>query len=110
MAVGSDHAGFTQQAGPSFYLRTGKRLPTCLTEIASQSMRAPFIPFRKRAVECLTPNRLVLHLQPQEGISPRHGAKVPGPMARLGSVNMVLNDKTAPFGSALYAALRGSSL
>src|SRR5919106_6578652 len=86
--MGSDHAGLTQQAGPSFYLRTGKRLPTRLTEIAIQFKRAPFMPFRKTAVERLTPNRLVLHLQPQEGISLRFGAKVPGPLVRLGPVNM----------------------
>jgi glucose-6-phosphate 1-dehydrogenase len=39
-------------------------------------------------VEHLTPNRLVLHLQPDEGISMSFGAKIPGPVMRLGSVNM----------------------
>lgn len=71
-----------------FYLRTGKRLPKRVTEIAIQFKRAPFVLFRKTAVEKLTPNRLVLHLQPDEGISLSFGAKVPGPLVRLGSVDM----------------------
>ena len=71
-----------------FYLRTGKRMAKRVTEIAIQFKRAPFILFRKTAVESLTPNRLVLHLQPEEGISLRFGAKIPGPIVRLGAVNM----------------------
>ena len=71
-----------------FYLRTGKRLPKRVTEIAIQFKRAPFMLFRKTSVERLTPNLLVLHIQPDEGISLRFGAKIPGPLVRLGSVNM----------------------
>ena len=71
-----------------FYLRTGKRLPQRVTEIAIQFKRAPFMLFRKTSVERLTPNLLVLHIQPDEGISLRFGAKMPGPLVRLGSVNM----------------------
>ena len=44
--------------------------------------------FRKTSVERLTPNLLVLHIQPDEGISLRFGAKMPGPLVQLGSVNM----------------------
>ena len=62
-----------------FYLRTGKRLPQRVTEIAIQFKRAPFMLFRDTPVERLTPNRLVLHIQPDEGISLRFGAKIPGP-------------------------------
>ena len=62
-----------------FYLRTGKRLPKRVTEIAIQFKRAPFVLFRKTSIERLTTNRLVLHIQPDEGISLRFGAKVPGP-------------------------------
>lgn len=75
-------------AGVPFYLRTGKWLPTRVTDVAIQFKRAPFMPFRQMAVEHLTPNRRVLHLQPQEGISLRFGAKVPDPQVRLGPVNM----------------------
>jgi len=71
-----------------FYLRTGKRLPKRLTEVAIQFKRAPFMLFRKTPVERLTPNLLVLRIQPDEGISLRFGAKIPGPLVRLGSVDM----------------------
>ena len=71
-----------------FYLRTGKRMPKRVTEIAIQFKRAPFILFRKTPVEHLTPNRLVLHIQPEEGIDLAFGAKIPGPLVRLGTVNM----------------------
>ena len=71
-----------------FYLRTGKRLPKRVTEIAIQFKRAPFVLFRQTAVESLAPNRLVMHLQPDEGISLSFGAKVPGPVVRLGAVDM----------------------
>ncbi len=75
-------------AGVPIYLRTGKRLPTRGTEIAIQFARAPFMLFRKTEVERLPPSRLVLRLQPDEGISLSFGAKVPGPVVRLGQVNM----------------------
>jgi glucose-6-phosphate 1-dehydrogenase len=71
-----------------FYLRTGKRLASRTTEIAIQFKRAPFILFRNTPVERLTANRLVIHLQPREGISLRFGAKVPGPVVQLGAVDM----------------------
>jgi glucose-6-phosphate 1-dehydrogenase len=71
-----------------FYIRTGKRLPKRVTEIAIQFRRAPFILFRDTPVEKLAPNLLVLHIQPDEGISLRFGAKVPGISVDIGSVNM----------------------
>jgi len=75
-------------ANVPFYLRTGKRMPCRLTEVAIQFKRAPFVLFRKTAVEHLKPNLLVLHIQPDEGISLNFGAKVPGPLVRLGAVDM----------------------
>ena len=71
-----------------FYLRTGKRLPRRVTEIAIQFKRAPFVLFRETPVEHLSPNRLVMHIQPEEGITLRFSAKVPGPHVHLGSVSM----------------------
>ncbi len=71
-----------------FYLRTGKRMPRRVTEIAIQFKRAPFTLFRDTPVERLSPNRLVMHIQPDEGITLGFGAKVPGPLVRLGAVNM----------------------
>jgi len=75
-------------AGVPFYLRTGKCLPTRVTEITIQFKQAPFVLFRKPGVDKLKPNRLVLRLQPDEGISLSFGAKIPGPLMRLGEVNM----------------------
>jgi glucose-6-phosphate 1-dehydrogenase len=75
-------------SGVPFYLRTGKRLPRRATEIAIQFRRSPFVLFRKTRIADLQTNRLVIHIQPDEGISLRFGAKVPGPVMRLGLVNM----------------------
>jgi glucose-6-phosphate 1-dehydrogenase len=74
-----------------FYVRTGKRMSQRVTEIVVQFKRAPFVLFRKTAVGKLEPNRLVLHLQPDEGISLSFGAKIPGPVVRLGGVDMAFN-------------------
>ncbi|PYS26659.1 MAG: glucose-6-phosphate dehydrogenase [Acidobacteria bacterium] len=71
-----------------FYLRTGKHLAARDTEIAIQFRRAPFMLFRNTPVERLSSNRLVLHIQPDEGISLRFGAKVPGPTVSIGAVDM----------------------
>jgi glucose-6-phosphate 1-dehydrogenase len=71
-----------------FYLRTGKRLTTRLTEVVIQFKRAPLVLFRDTPVECVQPNQLVLRIQPDEGIALRFEAKVPGPRVRLGTVKM----------------------
>ncbi|GAC1431029.1 MAG: glucose-6-phosphate dehydrogenase [Terriglobales bacterium] len=71
-----------------FYLRTGKRLSSRSTQIVIQFRRAPFVLFRDTPVDSLMPNQLVLHIQPEEGISLRFAAKVPGPTMRLGAVDM----------------------
>jgi glucose-6-phosphate 1-dehydrogenase len=74
-----------------FYLRTGKRLAKRTTEIAIQFKRAPFQLFRDTPVENLESNRLVLYIQPEEGLSLRFGAKIPGPIMHMGSVEMKFN-------------------
>jgi glucose-6-phosphate 1-dehydrogenase len=71
-----------------FYLRTGKRMAARHTQIVIQFRRAPFMLFRDTPVENLMPNQLVLQIQPEEGISLRFAAKVPGPTMRLGAVDM----------------------
>src|SRR5260370_786654 len=68
-----------------FYLRTVNRLAKPSTEIMSQFACAPHIVFREREIE---PNRLVLNIQPDEGISVSFGAKRPGTEMRLGNVNI----------------------
>ncbi|MGC2849494.1 MAG: glucose-6-phosphate dehydrogenase [Candidatus Acidiferrum sp.] len=81
-------------AGVPFYLRTGKRLAMRATEIVIQFRRTPFVLFRNTAVKNIETNRLVIHIQPDEGISLSFGAKVPGPIMRLGLVNMDFDYKT----------------
>ena len=68
-----------------FYLRTGKRLASRSTEIVIQFKRAPHRVFRGPETE---PNRLVLNIQPDEGISISFGAKKPGPEMNIGTVTM----------------------
>jgi glucose-6-phosphate 1-dehydrogenase len=75
-------------AGVPFYLRTGKRLAQRRTEIVIQFRRTPFVLFRNTTVRNLETNRLVIHIQPDEGISLSFGAKVPGSVMKLGLVNM----------------------
>ena len=75
-------------AGVPFYLRTGKRLASALTEIVIQFKRAPLMLFRDTPVHQLNPNALILRIQPDEGISLCFDAKVPGPFERLDTVTM----------------------
>jgi glucose-6-phosphate 1-dehydrogenase len=72
-------------AGVPFYLRTGKRLPSRVTEIAIQFRRAPHLVFRGQD---LSTNALVLNVQPDEGISISFNAKLPGQEMKLKTVNM----------------------
>ena len=75
-------------AGVPFYLRTGKRMAKRATEIVIQFRRAPLVLFRDTPVDQLTPNMLVIHIQPDEGISLSFGAKIPGAHVRVGDVKM----------------------
>lgn len=71
-----------------FYVRTGKRLPGKHTEIVIQFKKAPFMLFRDTPIERLTTNRIVIHIQPDEGITLHFGAKIPGPIVDMGAVDM----------------------
>jgi glucose-6-phosphate 1-dehydrogenase len=75
-------------AGVPFYLRTGKRTERRKTEIAITFKQAPFAMFRDTPVDKLTPNVMVLHLQPHEGISIYFSAKEPGQIVTLAPVRM----------------------
>lgn len=75
-------------AGVPFYLRTGKRMHRRLTQIVIRFRRPPFVLFRRTPVEKIPPNELVINIQPDEGICLSFEAKVPGPVVRLGSVEM----------------------
>ena len=54
-----------------FYLRTGKRLPRRVSEVAVQFKRPPIAIFRDTPVEDLQPNLMILRIQPDEGIALR---------------------------------------
>ena len=75
-------------AGVPFYLRTGKRLPTRMTEIAVMFQRAPHLPFAKTDTAELGQNAVVIRIQPDEGITVRFGSKVPGSAMEVRDVNM----------------------
>jgi glucose-6-phosphate 1-dehydrogenase len=75
-------------AGVPFYLRTGKHLPRRVSEIAIQFQKAPHPPFASHLTQSLEPNVLAIRIQPDEGITLKVTAKVPGPSMRLRSVNM----------------------
>ena len=75
-------------ADTPFYFRTGKRLPKRETTIAIQFKRAPKPPFEAGSEEGLRPNVLLLHIQPDEGVSLAIGAKVPGQGLAIRTVHM----------------------
>jgi glucose-6-phosphate 1-dehydrogenase len=75
-------------SGVPFYIRTGKALAVRRTDIAIQFKRAPAVLFRDTPTGDLAPNLMVLRIQPNEGVSLRFAAKVPGRTVRLSEVNM----------------------
>src|SRR6266566_1309869 len=88
-------------AGVPFYVRTGKRLAKRHTEITVQFKRTPFELYRNAPFHKLHTNTLVIQIQPVEGISLSFGAKVPGPVLRVGSVDMSF-EYSKYFGAAAY--------
>src|SRR5947209_4673381 len=76
-------------AGVPFYLRTGKHLPKRVSEIAIQFKQPPLMIFKhSEAHGQVEPNVLTMRIQPDEGISLKFGAKVPGSEMQIRSVNM----------------------
>ena len=75
-------------ADTPFYVRMGKRLARRETAIAIQFKRAPHPPFEETAAEGLRPNVLLVHVQPDEGVSLAIGAKVPGQGMTIRTVHM----------------------
>ncbi|MDT4997714.1 MAG: glucose-6-phosphate 1-dehydrogenase [Pseudonocardiales bacterium] len=75
-------------AGVPFYLRTGKRLPRRVTEIAVLFKKAPHLPFSHTDTEELGHNQLVIRVQPDEGVTLKFGSKVPGSMMEVRDVSM----------------------
>jgi len=75
-------------AGVPFYLRTAKRMPRRVTEVALILRPAPHLPFARSDARNLGANALVMRIQPDEGIMLRFGAKVPATQMEVRDVTM----------------------
>jgi glucose-6-phosphate 1-dehydrogenase len=75
-------------AGVPFYVRSGKRLPKRVTEIAIQFKMPPLLLFSDAAAQQIEPNLLTLNIQPDEGITLKFSAKMPGSGEKIQPVNM----------------------
>ncbi|GAC1331183.1 MAG: glucose-6-phosphate dehydrogenase [Beijerinckiaceae bacterium] len=103
-------------AGVPFYLRTGKSMTKRKTEIAIKFKQAPLSIFRNTSVDEPIDNWLILHIQPDEGVSWQFGAKVPGPTVQLEPVNMKFSYKdffkvqpSTGYETLLYDAMSGDA-
>jgi glucose-6-phosphate 1-dehydrogenase len=103
-------------AGVPFYLRTGKALGARRSEVVIQFKQAPFALFRDTPVDRLTPNDLSILIQPEEGVTLRFGAKIPGPSVRMEGVAMKFNYRehfrAAPntgYETLIYDCMRGDA-
>jgi glucose-6-phosphate 1-dehydrogenase len=75
-------------ADTPIYIRAGKRMARRETTIAIEFKRAPHPPFVEAAADGLRPNVLLIHIQPDEGVSLEIGAKVPGQGLQIRTVHM----------------------
>ena len=75
-------------AGVPFYVRTGKALASRRTEIAIKFKQVPYALFRDLPQATLPSNELILHVQPDEGVSMNFQAKVPGQQLAISGVKM----------------------
>ena len=73
--------------GVPFYIRTGKRLPTRVTEIVVHFKPTPHHLFR-RTTEKVSANQLIIRIQPDEGILLKFDMKEPGAGFNVKNVNM----------------------
>ena len=99
-----------------FYLRSGKRLARRDTEIVIQFRVPPLLLFPRETAETIDPNRLILHIQPDEAIEFQIKAKKPGPAQHLTGVKLhfgysELGDKvpTTGYERLIYDAMVGDS-
>lgn len=102
--------------GVPIYLRSGKALWKKGTEIVVQFKRAPRGIFRDTAVDHISANRLIFHMQPYQGIELLFQAKIPGPRLQLQNVDMVFNygdsfkaSRYTGYEVLLYSCTRGDS-
>ena len=78
-------------AGVPFYIRSGKRLPKRVTDIAIRFNSVPHSLFATETEDTARPNLLILRIQPEEGISLRFSSKQPGGGMKLRPVSMDFN-------------------
>jgi glucose-6-phosphate 1-dehydrogenase len=93
-------------AGVPFYMRSAKRMPAFLTEIAIQFKQVPLPLFNWHNMAGDAPNVLVLSLQPNEGITLTFGAKLPGPVNQIAPAKMEFNYQQAFGGEPPEAYVR----
>jgi glucose-6-phosphate 1-dehydrogenase len=103
-------------AGVPFYLRTGKRLPRRVTEIAVVLKPVPHLALQQPGSVGVQPNQLVLTVQPDEGVSLSLGAKIPGPRMRIRPVSMefrygtsFLSESPEAYERLILDAMRGDA-
>jgi glucose-6-phosphate 1-dehydrogenase len=87
-------------AGVPFYVRTGKRLARRSTEIVIEFRRPPLMLFRQAGVGEIEPNRLHIHVAPDEAISFEIKAKAPGAAIRLEDVRLAFDYRSIGSGCA----------
>ena len=91
------HLDSWRWAGVPFYIRTGKRLPKRTTEIAIQFRKPPLHIFKRVSPTPISSNLLIVNVQPDEGISVRFEAKLPG--TRMNAAFLVSREMEQPFDS-----------
>ncbi len=103
-------------AGVPFYIRTGKRLARKITEIAVTLKPVPHLAFSQEGSLGVQPNQLVLTVQPNEGVSLRLGAKIPGTRMIIRPVNMeflygtsFLSESPEAYERLMLDAMRGDA-
>ena len=89
-------------------------MPERVTEITVQFKRPPKTLFRNTPIESLSPNKLIINVQPTEGIALQFGAKVPGAHMNIGSVDMDFcysdhfgREQTTGYERLLFDAMQG---
>jgi glucose-6-phosphate 1-dehydrogenase len=99
-----------------FFLRSGKRLPRRATQIVIQFRKPPLLLFPRSAVGEIDANRLVIQIQPEEGIRIAMKAKRSGPTIRLRDVELAFNyadtgaeDHATGYERLLYDCMTGDS-
>lgn len=85
MRIGVDN---WRWSGVPIYIRTGKQMPTKVTEVVVHFKPAPFAMFGCEEGGCPVTNRLVIRIQPGEGIALRFGMKTPGSGFRVSPMDM----------------------